>query len=115
MTQSNLVAEKGVYFSYNPRLSSIMVGKSSLELQIASHITSTVKNREKQMHAFICVQLPFSSLASNTENGLVHGGLGLPIPVQTVSHRHAYGHLSVDRQPFIKTITGASKFCHVDN
>lgn len=96
MAQSNLVAEKGVYFSYNSRLSSIMVGKSSPELQIASHITSMVKSREKRMHAFICVQLHFSSLASNTENGLARSGLGLPTAVQTISRRHAYGHLGVD-------------------
>lgn len=96
MAQSKLVAEEGVYFSYNSMLSSIMVGKSSLELQIASHITSTVKNREKWMHAFICVQLHFSSLASYTENGLAWSGLGLPIAVQTISHRQAYGHLGVE-------------------
>lgn len=96
MAQSKLVAEKGVYFSYNSRLSSIMVGKLRLELQIASHITSTVKNREKQMYSFICVQLHFSSLASYIENGHAQSGLGLPTAVQTISHRHAYGHLGVD-------------------
>lgn len=96
MAQSNLVAEKGVYFSYNSRFLSILVGKTNLELQIASHITSMVKSREKRMHAFICVQLHFSHLTSYPENGLAQDGLGLPITVQTISHRHAYGHLGVD-------------------
>lgn len=63
------------------RLKSIITGKSRQELQIASHSTSVVKNREKCMHA-CCVQLDLSTVTEVRMlclgNDTAHSGLDLP-------------------------------------
>lgn len=49
MIKSSL-GEKRSYLAYNPRLQSITKGKVRQGHQVASHITYTVKNREKEIH-----------------------------------------------------------------
>lgn len=82
-----------------PGLSSIIVGKTRQELQIANHITVTAKRRKGVHYMFTCLLacpwLDFSTLKKFRNlfqgNSATHSGLDLPTTInliKTITHRY---------------------------
>lgn len=74
-----------VYSVYSSGIQSMTLEAYLQELKAASHITSTVKGRQKLMHTCLVVLSPFSTLIQSRipflGNGDAQNGLGLPASI----------------------------------